>query len=490
MRTFSIFTLGCKVNQYEGAQIRQYLENFGLTAVKPEEKPDLFIINTCCVTSTASAKSRQFIQRARRLNEQAAIIVCGCLTAFQELILRLRSGQDLAKKNNIHLITNRNAIAAKLQKIIGGARFGRSLNNYTNNSNIAQQSYIKPDSNQKINTSFDYAQDGFTDLTSLPKLPLLTSFKEQTRAFLKVQDGCDGVCSYCIIPKVRPEVQSKPLEEAVFEAKNLVAAGHKEIVVTGVNLGSYGKSTTRKTQIADCRLPIADLLEELARIPGLARLRVSSLEPGDISEQLLDIFCAHKNIMPHIHLSVQSGSDAVLKRMCRPYSAAELRDKISLIKKQLDRPAITCDMIVGFPGETEEDFAATMELAKWAGFSKIHVFAFSPREGTAAAKMKEQIGPKVVKERALALRKLGDELGYKFCEQFIGEVETVLIEGSKNGQAFGHCERYFMVNLDPLLPNQSENHSGAGRQIRKGEIFMIKITAVTEEGAAAEEIKD
>ena len=429
MRTFSIYTLGCKVNQYESSQIRQYLESHGLSAVEPKEKPDLFIINTCCVTSTASAKSRQFIQRARRLNEQAAIIVCGCLTALKTNEL------NLAIKNNICFLDNRNTLAAKLFQII--------------DSKTTQQSYIKPDANRKINT--------FTGLTSLPNLPLLTSFKEQTRAFLKVQDGCDGVCSYCIIPKVRQEVQSKPIEEAVFEAKALVSAGHKEIVVTGVNLGAYGRESVRKTpEIFNFQFSIFNLLKELAEISGLARIRVSSLEPGDISEELMDVFCGHKNIMPHIHLSVQSGSEAILKRMCRPYSAAELREKIELIKKRLDRPAITCDIIVGFPGETEENFQETVELAKWAGFSKMHVFPFSAREGTAGAKMKDKVPSKVAKHRAEILRNLSDDLGRKFREQFVGETCEVLLEDAQPPS--GRCERYFVVNINEsdqrLVKNQ------------------------------------
>jgi threonylcarbamoyladenosine tRNA methylthiotransferase MtaB len=252
---------------------------------------------------------------------------------------------------------------------------------------------------------------------------------------------------------------------------------------------------------------LPELLTKLAQVPGLARIRVSSLEPGDITERLLDVFCAHKNIMPHIHLSVQSGSEAVLKRMCRPYSAAELRGKIELIKRCLDRPAITCDIIVGFPGETDENFQETVDLANWAGFSKIHVFPFSARAGTAGAKMKDRVPSKVAKQRAEIMRNLGDDLGRKFREQFVGQSCEVLIEGSKDGQAFGHCERYFMVyinritdyadntdliaakKMDPLLINQGENHSGAGRQIRKNEIVKVKITGNKNEGATGEEVK-
>jgi threonylcarbamoyladenosine tRNA methylthiotransferase MtaB len=460
MRTFSIVTLGCKVNRYEGQQIRQYLENIGLTFVEPKEKPDLFVINTCCVTATASAKSRQYIQRAVKANPTTVRVICGCLPA-------IHSRELCPSGNNFHIISRREDLPAMLSQIV-----------------IGETNYIRAENGMQI-------KDGSPSSANFPRLPQLSSFKGQTRAFLKVQDGCDRVCSYCIVPKVRPDVQSKPIDEAVAEAKALVAAGHKEIVVTGVCLGAYGRQTVRRTpEISDLRFMIYDLLTELARVEGLLRIRVSSLEPGDISEELLDVFCAHKNIMPHIHLSVQSGSDAILKRMCRSYTAAELREKIELIKKRLDRPAITCDMIVGFPGETDEDFAETVELAKWAGFSKIHVFPFSSRMGTGASRMKNKVESKIIKQRAQILRKVGDELAFSFREQFINQTCEVLIEGSKDGQAFGHCERYFMVQVNSATktPSHKEKQNSLVSLCLcgKGEIVKVRITAATEEGAAAE----
>ncbi|MGA2171514.1 MAG: tRNA (N(6)-L-threonylcarbamoyladenosine(37)-C(2))-methylthiotransferase MtaB [Sedimentisphaerales bacterium] len=467
MRTFSIYTLGCKVNQYEGQQIREFLEGLGLSAVEPAAKPDLFVINTCCVTSTASAKSRQYIQRAGKVNPDATRVVCGCLSAISGLEFT-PSGN-----NNVHIISSRDNLPAMLTQIV-----------------IGEHPPIRAKNNAKI-------KNDMAGSAKFPKLPRLTSFKGHTRAFLKVQDGCDGLCSYCIVPKVRPNVQSKPIDEAVAEAKALVASGHKEIVVTGVNLGAYGRSTTKKANISDCGFRIADLLKELANIEGLARIRVSSLEPGDITEELLDVFCANKNIMPHIHLSVQSGSEQILKRMCRPYGADQLREKISLIKGRLDRPAITSDIIVGFPTETEEDFQATVELARWAGFSKIHVFPFSVRAGTPAAKLKDRIQPKVIKQRAEILRKLSDDLGLKFREQFVGETCEVLLEdpgfadsakhtlGAGTEPMSGRCERYFMVSLTTKTPRHKEkqNNLVSSGLSGKGDIVKVRITAVTEDGA-------
>jgi threonylcarbamoyladenosine tRNA methylthiotransferase MtaB len=453
MRTFSIYTLGCKVNHYESAQIRQFFEENGLKSAKNGEKPDFCVINTCCVTATASAKSRQYIQRATRTNPNAVKIVCGCLATLQsppgsQVSQKGQSDElRMPKDNATHIISNRTELASKIKEITGGTSAARHAAHSEN-------------------------------------LPLLRNFKEQTRAFLKIQDGCDGKCSYCIIPKVRPDVQSKPLQDVIFEAKNLVAAGHKEIVITGVNLGAYGRDSTRKSyeNPENCHFERAqrfeksdflNLLKELALIDGLYRIRISSLEPGDISSELLDVFCAHKNIMPHIHLSVQSGSDAILRRMCRPYSAAELREKISLIKRSLDRPAITCDLIVGFPGETDEDFEQTCELAKWAGFSKIHVFPSSPRAGTAAYKMKNKVDSKIIKKRAEILRRLGDKLGVKFREQFIGETCEVLIE---NTNLFsGHSERYFMIYIE--LNEQ---------RLEKNQIVNAKITKNIEDGVVGQ----
>jgi threonylcarbamoyladenosine tRNA methylthiotransferase MtaB len=465
MRTFSISTLGCKVNQYEGQAIREFLEGLGLSAVEPNKKPELVVINTCCVTTTASAKSRQYIQRAGKLSPEAIRVVCGCLPAMQSREMTLSGG------NNVHIISSRDDLPAKLTQIV-----------------VGENTCIRAENGRQI-------KDEAAGFANFPRLPSLTSFKGHTRAFLKVQDGCDGLCTYCIVPKVRPDVHSKPIDEAVAEAKALVAAGHKEIVVTGVNLGAYGRETARRTSdIFNFQFSICDLLTEMARIPGLMRIRVSSLEPGDISEELLDVFCAHQNIMPHIHLSVQSGSDNILRRMGRQYGAAELREKIALIKSRLDRPAITSDLIVGFPTETQEDFEQTAELAKWAGFSKMHIFAFSLREGTPAARLKGRVPSKVIKERAEILRKLGDELGFKFREQFVGETCEVLLEDTE--PTSGRCERYFIVQIQKTedgrqtLPRQSfatqgyaKHQTAAGSSLRheKNELVKVRITAVTEE---------
>jgi threonylcarbamoyladenosine tRNA methylthiotransferase MtaB len=375
MKTFSINTLGCKVNQYETQQIYELLEQLGLHKCEPPKKPDLVVINTCCVTHTASAKSRQYIRKAQKLSPDAAVVVCGCLPTVQ-----ISELNNVSK--NVHLIGDRKNLAETLNQIAHG--------------NATAPCFQSPQSSLNINTIIK-AENGFEikfkkGLKNHLKLPPLTSYKGQTRAFLKVQDGCDGYCSYCIVPKTRPFVHNKPDKAVLQEAKSLVKAGHREIVVTGVFLGAYGQESVRRKNWPNMQNDnLAILLDKMAKIPRLARIRLSSLEPGDVTPQLLDIFCKHPNIMPHLHLSLQSGSNVVLKKMCRQYNSEAFREKIELAKLWLDRPAITTDIIVGFPGETDADFEQTIKLAKDAGFAKMHVFSFSPRKGTAAANMRGRV---------------------------------------------------------------------------------------------------
>ncbi len=446
MKTFAINTVGCKVNQYESQQIRELLEQLGLNHVETsKEKPDLVVINTCCVTLSASAKSRQCIRKAQKLSPEAVIVVCGCLPTAQ-----IGELNNLSK--NIHLISHRETIAATLSQIVNGKATAPSSQSPQSNQNTL----IKAKNGSKIKLK--------NKLAELPKLTRLTSFKGHTRAFLKIQDGCDGYCSYCIIPKARPFVHSKPAEAVLQEAQGLVEAGHKEIVVTGIFLGAYGqKSVRRKNWANQQNDKLADLLDKMGEIPNLARIRLSSLEPADVTPQLLDIFCKHRNIMPHLHLSLQSGSNVILKKMRRQYSADEFKKKIELIKSRLDRPAITADVIVGFPGETDADFEATVELAKEAGFAKMHVFSFSKRAGTAAAGLQDIVNNRVIKERSQRLRDLEAELGYKFRQQFVSETVEILVENS-NGQYKGRSERYFMVYAEKT-----------GENPQKGELVRVKL---------------
>ena len=431
MQTFAINTLGCKVNQYEAQQIIKFLTSCNLLYVQDFKKADIIIIHTCCVTHIASAKSRQLIRKAQKQNPNAKIFVSSCLVnadpaEFKNLDEKLLLAGDMEELFSL----------LKQQLITAGIDCKSIYNN------------------------------------SLGKSETIEKFHGQTRAFLKIQDGCDGFCSYCIIPKTRPNITFKPIEKVIEEAQHLVNAGHKEIVLTGIFLGAYGQETVKRKNWPNNENPVlADLLEKIAQVPNLKRIRLSSLEPADVTDRLLDVMRNNPNIMPHLHLSLQSGSEKILKKMNRQYSVKDFINSIEKINLQLDRPAITTDIIVGFPGETLQDFAQSLSVAKLAGFSKIHIFPFSKRAGTAAAKLQDHIDKKVITERTLKLRELEKQLAGNFRKQFIGQTAQVLIEDEVNpstgsGQASsgrGRCERYYEISIT------------SDRPLVKGEIVKCKI---------------
>lgn len=439
MRTFAISTLGCKVNQYESRQIREFLEQLGLHKATSPSKSDLVVVHTCCVTHTASSKSRQYIRQAQKQNPDALIVVSGCLPIVNIGELRIPT-------QNVHLVTDRSGLAAKLHHLVcdkAAATVSRSTQSCPNIPIKAKDSFKIKNKNELCNNDLE--------------LPLLTSYKEHTRAFLKIQDGCDGYCSYCIVPKTRPFVRSKPVEEVLLEAQALVESGHKEIVLTGVFLGAYGQESVRRKSWPHQRNDhLAELLDKIAQIPNLARIRLSSLEPGNVTGRLLDTLCANRNIMPHLHLSLQSGSDEILKKMCRQYGIDEFRQKVESIKTRLDRPAITTDIIVGYPGETDADFQQTVELAHEVGFAKIHVFTFSPRPGTVAAKSHNHVDRKVVRKRSEILHEVENKIGREFRQQFLKDTAQVLIENDAD-PIYGRSERYFKVYLEKIAGKPKKN---------------------------------
>ena len=360
-RTFAINTLGCKTNHYESEQIRELLEHEGLVRAEDGGKADIVVVNTCCVTHTASAKSRQLVRKAQKLHPGAAVVVCGCLPIAQSGELKLNSP-------NLHIVRGQVDLAAELagllraeparadsvpstlnlaqthrEKGITALSMQNQLPLTTEIAQIDNGESKVPQLTKKLRKKFSSprtgartqkmgfntsirAEDGRlikhkTNLANPPRLPTLTSFAGQTRAFLKIQDGCDRSCSYCVIPFARPKVHSKPPNEVLAEAEALVGAGHKEIVITGIHLGAYGLPTARRANWPnDKNEHLVSLLDDLAQVPGLARIRLSSLDPEDLTEELLDVLAEHRNILPHLHLSLQSGSDRILRRMCRQYT--------------------------------------------------------------------------------------------------------------------------------------------------------------------------
>jgi len=427
------------VNQYESQQIREFLEQLGLHMVELPSKPDLVVVNTCCVTHTASSKSRQYIRQAQKGSPDALIVVSGCLPV-------VNIGELNKPPKNIHLARDRNDLVATLKHLVSG----KATTPVSRSSQYCPNNPIKAKNGFKIKHKNKLCDNEL-------ELPTLNLFKDHTRAFLKVQDGCDGYCSYCIVPKTRPFVHSKPVEKVLREAQALVESGHKEIVLTGVFLGAYGQdSVRRKNWPSQKNDRLAELLDKVAQIPNLARIRLSSLEPGDVTTRLLDTFGENPNIMPHLHLSLQSGSNTILKKMCRQYTIDEFRQVAESVKDRLDRPAITTDIIVGFPGESDADFQRTVDIANEVGFAKMHIFSYSPRPRTAAVKSNNIVDKKTIKKRSERLREVGTELGQAFRHQFIGETTEILIENDTD-QIYGRSERYFQVFLDKQVDQPKKN---------------------------------
>ena len=514
---YRLTTLGCKVNQYESAQVRQLLESAGYLPARPGEHADIAIVNTCAVTCSATAKSRQALRRlARRCDQTVAM---GCFAqADPRAVSRIGGvtevvGHDADVLARIHrLIADEGRGSPRVGaddrddsapvgdrspdlvqvgwRLAGGACSpggelpSRPLNtNYysigrpgpkVNRSAPAPAGRSRDDREEPGTAVWDNAggpqreraggleegphtcargsdvtsadgdadgcipggsgRSGLARLMAAPGDTLTTSlraFGGRTRAFLKIQDGCDASCTYCIIPRLRSTLRYKPIPVAVDEARALVRAGHKEIVLTGIFLGAYHRSTAIRRRFGDDGSPLADLVDALAGIEGLARLRLSSLEPGDMDDALLGVIARHSNCVPHFHLPLQSGSGHVLRRMNRQYSIDAYLAMIDRVRAVLDRPAITTDIIVGFAGESDGMFKETLDVARSVGFCKIHAFPFSPRPGTAAWRWTDQfVHPQTVKDRMATLATLDRQEATAYAGQFIGTRQRVLVEGA------------------------------------------------------------
>jgi threonylcarbamoyladenosine tRNA methylthiotransferase MtaB len=375
VRTCRLLTLGCKVNQYETQYVKELLELNGYVEAEPGQAADLCVVNTCTVTHEGDAKSRQTVRRLHQSNPAAAIVVMGCYAARDpEAVARL--------PGVVKVLPDKERLVADL------AEFG------------------------------------------VREAPVgVSRFDDHQRAFIKVQDGCLLNCSYCIIPHVRPTVRSRAPEEIEAEASRLVEAGYAEIVLTGIHLGHYGVDRCKGRPRGEW-VRLAGLVERLARFPGAFRLRLSSLEAAEARDDLLRVLAEQPRVCPHLHLCLQSGSDRILAAMRRRYRSAGFLERVRRIRAALDQPALTTDVIVGFPGETEADFEATLRLVREAGFCKVHVFSYSPRQGTPAAALPDSVPPPVKAERRRRLLELEAELAVAYHRQLIGRRLDVLVESA------------------------------------------------------------
>ena len=400
----AIHTLGCKVNIYESEYIINILKENGYQIVDFDSKADIYIINTCTVTNTSDKKSEKMIKRARKQNKDAIIIAMGCHAQI--------------KGDNIDadiIIGNKDK-----SKIIS------LIEEYQENKN-------------KIKRIYNLDNISFEDM-------YISSFNSHTRAFVKIQDGCDAFCSYCIIPYARGPIRSKDPKTVIKEITSLVENGYKEIILTGIHTGKYGK---------DINYTFEQLLKDIIKIKNLYRIRISSIEINELTDPILDLIKDNKIIAKHLHIPLQSGSDKILKLMDRKYDLKFYKDRIEKIRKMIKDVSITTDLIVGFPNEDEKDMEDTLKFLKEIKFTKIHTFPYSKREGTKAASMENQIDETIKRKRVKTVLELSDQLEQDFYQSKLNETEELIIEQTKDGKSYGYTSNYIKVEINsPLKPNE------------------------------------
>ena len=404
MKSVGIYTLGCKVNTYESEFVANELKKAGYVIKDFDDICDVYIINTCTVTNNSDSKSRKTIRQAIKRNPDACVVAMGCFIA---------ANKDY-RENGLDIVIG-NKDKAQIVSL---------LDEYFKNKEVIVKNY-------------DKRLSEFEDMR-------INEFPGRTRAFVKIQDGCDNFCSYCIIPFARGKCRSKKEEEVIEEVTDLVNNDYKEVVLTGIHTGSYG---------TDLDTSFADLLNKLVKIKGLERLRISSIETTELNEEVLDVLRNSKVIVDHLHIPIQAGSDEILKAMNRKYNLDFFFNKIKEIRDIRPNISISTDVIVGFPGETEELFEKTIDTCKKLEFSKLHVFPFSERHGTKASRMEGKLRGDVKKDRAKRLIEVSHELEENYMKKFIDKEEEVLVEEYKDGYSYGHTSNFLYVKIKRQLPH-------------------------------------
>ena len=422
--TAAFHTLGCKVNQYDTQAMRERFEQAGCRTVSFEEKADIYVVNTCTVTGTGDKKSMQTIRRCYRRNPDAAIVVTGCLAQ--------RAADELAMPG--------------VRLVLGTQRRGE----------VVQLLEKALESDCTLIAVETLRQAPFEHLT-------VHAHEGHTRATMKIQEGCDRWCTYCIIPSVRGPIRSRPLDEIRQEAESLAQAGFKEAVLTGIHLTSYGRDKHGE-------MTLLDAIREVHGVEGIERIRLGSLEPVIVTPEFVEGIAALPKVCHQFHLALQSGSDTVLARMRRRYTSGEFLAACQLLKAEFDDCALTTDVMTGFPGETEEEFAQTVETCRKAGFARMHVFPYSEREGTKAAVMEGSVPRHIREERARSLIAEGKILETEALHSRVGKLDSVLIEElDENGYGVGYTGGYMRVRVADTQP---------------GSVVRIRVT-----GVAGEELK-
>ncbi len=422
----AMHNLGCKVNNYEMDVMGQKIKEAGGIIVPFSDKADVYIINTCTVTNIADRKSRQMLHKAKKENPDAIVVAVGCyVETGKEGVLKDES-IDLAVGNN------------KKSEIV------EILDEFIDIRSVEDDKTLHGTSIIDINHTNEYEN------MTLSELP------EHTRAYIKIQDGCNQFCTYCVIPYARGRVRSRDMQDILDEIKGLANKGCREVVLTGIHISSYGMENGEQLLIP--------LIEKIGDIEGIDRIRISSLEPRIMTEENVKRLAAVKKLCPHFHLSLQSGCDSVLARMNRHYTADDFRKGVELLREYFDKPAITTDIIVGFPGETEEEFEECRKFAEEIDFYEMHVFKYSPRKGTVAAGMKDQLTDKEKSARSDVLLDLTKKQSECYRELFIGKELSVLWEDEEriSGKRYmiGHTDRY--VRIAAPMPNEASENAGSG----------------------------
>ena len=402
MKKSALHNLGCKVNSYETEAMQQLLENAGYEIVPFAEGADVYIINTCSVTNIADRKSRQMLHRAKKMNPEAVVVAAGCYVQA--------AGEELKKDEAVDLVVGNN----KKTDLVS------ILEDY-----FAQRKKPEEDTAFGQNDAPDETLETIIDIGDTREYENLSidRISDHTRAFIKVQDGCNQFCSYCIIPYTRGRVRSRRPDEVVEEVKRLTISGYQEIVLTGIHLSSYGMDFPEEE-----RLTLLDLIKSIHEVEGLKRIRLGSLEPRIVTEEFASELAGLHKICPHFHLSLQSGSDNTLKRMNRHYTTEDYLNRCKILRKAFKNPAITTDVIVGFPGESDEDFQITKDYLKNVQFYEMHVFKYSKRNGTKAAVMPDQVLESIKAERSNDLLCLEKEMSLEYRKSWLGSRTEVLME--------------------------------------------------------------
>ena len=423
----AMHNLGCKTNSYEMDVMGQKLTSAGYELVPFTEKADIYIINTCTVTNIADRKSRQMLHKAKKENPDAVVVTVGCY---------VETGLEGVKKDECIDLAVGNNKKSEIVEILNSFFDARMDGN-----GVCEDKTIHGTSMIDINKTNEYEQ---MELLEMP---------EHTRAYIKIQDGCNQFCSYCVIPYARGRIRSRDSQEILAEIKGLVQKGCKEVVLTGIHISSYGVDKGKAALIS--------LVEDINQIAGIERIRLGSLEPRIVTEENAKRLAACDKLCPHFHLSLQSGSDSVLKRMNRHYTAADFKAGVEYLREVFENPAITTDIIVGFPGEIEEEFEECRKFVEDINFYEIHVFKYSPRKGTVAAGMKEQLTDRQKSVRSDVLLNLTKEQSKNYREGFLGKELSVLWEDTeeinKITYVIGHTDKYVRV----AVPESQANAYGA-----------------------------